>query len=83
MTSNRGLLRGFKEGFARFGEYIASVVNTVLLIIVYVFGVGISAILAKLVGKSFLETKIDSKSNTYWEDLNLEKEPLENYYRQF
>jgi hypothetical protein len=83
MISFASFFKGFKEGFAQFGKYIASVVNTILLIVVYIFGVGISAVIAKLVGKSFLETTIDEKKTTYWEDLNLENEPLENYYRQF
>jgi len=73
---------GFKKGTGNFGYNIALIINTILLILVYLMGVGLTSIFAKIVGKHFLETKL-SKKETYWSDLNLKKKPIEEYYRQF
>jgi len=73
----------FKKGQRKFGDDIAALVNSVLLSFVYFFGVGLTFFVAKLVGKSFLDLKSDSNCDTYWEDLNLGKKPLKDYYRQF
>lgn len=72
---------GFKDGMGIFGQNIALIINTFLLSIVYILGVGITSIIAKIVGKSFLETK--KKKESYWVELNLRKKEMEEYYRQF
>ena len=71
------------RGMHLFGTVINGLVNAVLLVIVYVFGVGVTAIAAKLFGKQFLDLGLSTDGQTYWRDLNLEKEPLDHYYRQF
>ena len=73
--------RGWKEGMGQFGHKIAIIINTVLLFVVYIIGVGITAIIARLFGKRFLKTRLGKKS--YWNDLDLKKQDLEEYYRQF
>jgi hypothetical protein len=75
------LLKGIKKGMKDFGHNLATIINTVLLFIVYIIGVGITAIIAKLAGKHFLDIKGEKPS--YWSDLNLKKKPIEEYYRQF
>ncbi|MBC8495463.1 hypothetical protein H8D36_04885 [archaeon] len=75
--------KGFKEGMTCFGDLIAIIVNTVLLFIAYFIGVGITSIVAKIVGKNFLEMKTSAKVKTYWSDLNIKKRSLEECYRQF
>jgi hypothetical protein len=72
---------GFKEGAQECGMNITIIINTVLLFIVYVFGVGITSIIAKISRKHFMDTKLDKKS--YWTQFNLSKKPLKEYYRQF
>ena len=74
---------GFKEGQKSFGESIAIIVNSALLTIVYFFGVGLTSIFAKVFRKHFLLTKIEKNSETYWDDLNLGKKPMKEYFRQF
>ena len=69
--------KGWINGMHVFGKTIALIVNTLLLCIVYVLGVGITALIAKLMKKHFLQKE------SGWSELNLKKEPLENYYRQF
>jgi len=73
---------GFKKGAASFGHNISLLINTMLLTVVYLLGVGLTSIIAKMVGKHFLEIKL-SKNYTYWSDLKLKKKPIEEYYRQF
>ncbi len=77
----KDLFIGFKRGFKDFGENISIIINSVLLSIVYLVGVGITSIIAKIAKKEFLETKM--KRESYWSSLNLKKEDKENYYRMF
>ncbi len=79
----RQFIKGFKRGMGDFGQTISIIINSALLFVVYFIGVGITSVLAKVVGKHFIKTKISKKSKTYWSDLNLKKKPLEEYYRQF
>lgn len=73
---------GFKKGMGNFGQNIALIINTTLLFFVYIIGVGFTAMIAKIFGKHFLETKL-SKKDSYWSDLKLKKKSIEKYYRQF
>jgi len=73
---------GFKEGLKDFGGNISIVVNTILLSFVYLIGVGLTSIIAKIFKKRFLQLK-ESKRESYWKSLNLKKKKMEEYYRQF
>jgi len=83
MDKIKEFIKGLKEGQRGFGESIASLINSILLSLVYIFGIGMTSIIAKIFGKRFLDLKVDEKADTYWIDLNLEKKPIEEYYRQF
>lgn len=76
-------IEGLKKGQKEFGETITTVVNSGLLTIVYFLGVGFTFIFSRFFGKHFLDSKIDSNKKTYWSDLNLNKKPIGEYYRQF
>ena len=80
---SKEFFNGIKEGQKAFGEDIASIINFILLTIVYFIGVGLTSIFAKIFSKHFLELNIDKNVNSYWENLNLEKKKKEEYYRQF
>lgn len=73
---------GFKKGMGNFGNNISLIINSILLAVAYIIGVGLTSIAAKIIGKHFLETRI-SKRESYWSDLKLKKKPLREYYRQF
>ena len=75
--------RGFKEGMHLFSSRISLLVNTILLFFVYIIGVGFSSVIARITGKQFLTLRLDKKAATYWEDLDLKKKPMKEYYRQF
>lgn len=83
MSNLKSFFRGFKEGTTLFGYTIAGIVNSLLLIVVYVLGVGITSIIAKICKKHFLTLKLDKQAKTYWQDLNLKTRPREEYLRQF
>lgn len=76
-------LVSFKRGMNFFGQIISNLINSILLLIVYVIGVGITSIVAKTFKKKFLNMRLDFKAETYWEELGLSKRPIEEYYRQF
>ncbi len=76
-------LKGFKQGMHLFGQNIALIVNTALLLLVYILGVGITSLIARMSGKKFLEMKLDKNSSSYWKALNLKKKQMDEYCRQF
>ena len=71
----------FKRGMGDWGSNISTIVNSILLAIVYVVGIGVSACFAKISRKRFLETELSGE--TYWSELNLKKKNIDEYYRQF
>jgi|GEM_PF-2591232 len=74
---------GIKHGFSEVGHDITNAVNTLLLTIAYIGGAGITKIAAVIVGKKFLELKLNPSQESYYVELNLGKESKERYYRQF
>jgi hypothetical protein len=80
METKIASLKEFWNGFKRFGENIALIVNSILLFFVYLLGIGLTFLLAKIMKKKFLETE---QKNSYWTSLNLSKKDEEYYYRQF
>ncbi len=77
------IIDDFMRGQKRFGEDISVIVNSILLTLVYIIGVGLTSITAKLAKKNFLDLKIDKEAKTYWSELNLGKGPIKDYFRQF
>ncbi|MBM3233653.1 hypothetical protein FJZ19_01010 [Candidatus Pacearchaeota archaeon] len=73
---------GFKNGMKNFGTTISIIVNSILLLLVYLIGVGLTFLFSKIFRKKFLETKPENVK-TYWKDLNLKNQKKEECYRQF
>lgn len=73
----KAVLRGMK----RFGEYVAILVNTILLFITYFLGVGITWLIAKAMRKEVLQKKLGAAS--YWTPLELKTKPKDEYLKQF
>ena len=61
---------------------ISSIINFVLLSLVYLVGIGTVSIFAKIFGKHFLDIKKQNRKSNWYEH-KLEKQPLEKYYRTF
>lgn len=83
MNSITYFFKGFRTGMRIFSSRITLLVNSALLFFVYIIGVGMSYIFVKFLSKKLLTLHIDKKAKTYWEDLNLKKRPIKEYYRQF
>lgn len=73
-------LKELKKGMKEFGETISTLTNTILLTLVYIIGVGITSIIARIVNKKFMKLETITKE-TYWE--NIEEKKDNDYYRQF
>jgi hypothetical protein len=78
----RVFFRDFKVGFRSFGESIVTLINSLLLVIVYIFGVGISSLFMGKKRKQLLDMAIDKTCTTYWKTTPLSKES-DSHYRQF
>jgi len=75
--------KGIPAGIKNFGSNTSNIINSVLLLIVYVAFLGTTSIIARISGKKFLNKIISKKKKTYWSDLNLKKKSMKTYYRQF
>ncbi|MBU0980117.1 MAG: hypothetical protein KJ709_04895 [Nanoarchaeota archaeon] len=61
------------------------IVNTIIkiaLVVVYLTVVLLTSLVARLVGKKFMFTKWEKKKS-YWQPLDMKKQPIEEYHRQF
>ena len=81
MKELKQFFKGFQKGVKGFSDNISTIINFVLLSMVYLIGVGLTSITAKIFGKHFLDMK--KKKDSYWHDLNLKNKKIEEYYRQF
>lgn len=81
--SAKEFFRGVRKGFNKFGHCISTIINSILLFVVYIIGVGLTSLSAKLFNKHFLELKPSKKEGTYWSDLDLKKRSVEEHLRQF
>jgi hypothetical protein len=75
--------KGFFKGFRFFGENIASLVNAILLLLVYIIGVGLSLIAVKLKKKNLLIIGVNRRAKSYWIPATNKKEFMDGLYRQF
>lgn len=79
----KSFIRGFKKGFTEFGRTISVITNSIILLMIYFIGVGLTSIFAKLLKKNFLQLETDHEVQSYWEDIHLKDLSKESYYRQF
>lgn len=75
--------KDFKKGAMNFGNDLSALINCVILLFLYILGIGFSAILARLLRKTFFETKPSKAKKTYWLDFESRSKDTENYYQQF
>lgn len=82
-TLEKSIFQKFKNGFRYFGKTIEKLVNSVLLLAVYLIGIGLTSVLAKIVGKRFLDTKISSDRKSYWIPTEKKEKNMESLLHQF
>lgn len=71
--------------FKKFGEFVASIVNFILLLPVYFVGVGLSAVLLKIKKEKQLPLELHEEkgSESYWKVYDLGTKAKETYKRMF
>tara|TARA_Y100000310_G_C20622488_1_gene784122 strand:- start:362 stop:586 length:225 start_codon:yes stop_codon:yes gene_type:complete len=74
------MLKELKEGMKAFGNTLTTLINSILLFVVYLIGIGITSIIARIVGKKFLDTE---KKDSYWKEYAEMNKTKESRYRQF
>lgn len=79
MKTLRGLIRVIKQ----VGKKIGWVVTTILLIVIYLVGIGVSALIAKSIRKHFLKLKPEKDKTTYWLNKTRTEITLEDFQRSF
>ena len=70
-------MKEFHHGLKEFSKSISTLVNSILLSIVYIIGVGITSLANKRIRKELLELKPKEKS--YWSEFKQSNK----HYRQF
>ena len=66
-----------------FGEKVATAVNYILLTIVYVLGISVTWLIAKVLRKRFLELKPSRYKKSYWSDVEQVDYTKKENYRSF
>ena len=84
---------GFRDGFKSFGLGVTNVVNAILLSLAYFLAVALTSVAARASKKEFLDISPSAGTSngeedaipkeSYWEDLNLYKKDIKEYYRQY
>lgn len=83
MGNFRLLFSGIYAGLGAFGKIISSMVNFLLLLIVFIFGVGLVALFSRFLGKKFLDMKPKAENESYWRDSIIKNRKKEDYYKPF
>lgn len=73
----------FLDGFKNFGLNFNVIINLVILSLVYLIGIGPSSIVAKSLGKHFLELKLARRRKSYWVKFDAGAPKISNFLRQF
>lgn len=81
--NTRALFQVFQEGFRAGGESISIIINTILLTLLYILGIGATSLGVKIYRKNLLDMKIDTSKHSYWEDHPVSGANIEDYYKQF
>lgn len=68
--------------FGFFGKFVSSIVNFILLFIVYFVGVGLSALFVRILNKKILDLKKENKKS-YWGEKIVEDKKFDDHFRQF
>ena len=74
-------VQGVKRFMDKVIDFIVSIFNAILLIIVYIIGVGTISISSKIFGKHFLSIK--KEAATYWVEKEKKTMTKNEFYRQF
>lgn len=71
-----------KTFFKKIKKVLTTITNTIFLTIIYVFGIGFTWLLCKIMGKKFFKLK-KTDDKTYWTDMDTNHYQIDEYYKQF
>lgn len=74
--------RGFVQGFRGFGMFVNDVISFVLLLIVFLVGIGPVSLIGKATGKRFIPVGNEDRTS-YWAPRILGTEAIERYEKQY
>lgn len=83
MKKSKSFFKGLKKGLQAFGELITLLVNSLVLLLTYLLGFGISALLTRPFGKHFLDIKIEKDKKSYWIDYPKTEVEVVDYLKQY
>ena len=84
MNSFKLFWKAFYLGMKKFGSTIVDIINFILLLPVYYIGIGISSIMAKILGKHFMDlSKPSKKVKSYWLDKKQKEIKIDDFYNEF
>lgn len=83
MNKLNSFFKEFHKGQALFGETISTVVNSLLLSLVYFLGIGLTSIFAKFANRRFLDKETDLLKESYWEEFHFMKIEEGEHFRQY
>ncbi len=76
------LFEGFKTGFKEFGYFISNILNSIMLLITFIFGIGLVSIYNKIKKKKFLKMNFNNEKS-YWQDKKNRNKTLEDSLKPF
>lgn len=71
-----------QPGVEEFGHDVNTLIISVLLTFVYVFGVGVTALIARFVGRSFLDVTFQKEIGSYWRRWDVGRHRVNRFWRQ-
>lgn len=77
------VLKPLNKIWMTFGIILGWIMSRVVLIILFYLVLTPTGLIAKLVGKDFLDRKIDRTKNSYWQKKEKKNPDPRNYERQF
>jgi hypothetical protein len=77
------ILKYIYKAWTTIALIIAWIINTIILSIVFYVVVTPIALIARIAKKEFLEIKIDTKTKSYWHDIEKSNEDIAAYKGQF
>ena len=83
MSTIKTFITGLRDGFGNFSHTLMNIVNFILLSLVYFTAIALVSIISKLLGKKFLDLRLNKVKSSYWLNKPITTKPLESYYKQF
>lgn len=81
MKAIKKILKRIKLRLLRFQKKVTNIINSVLLFFVYFLGVGLVALVARILKKKFIQKGSLNDVDSYW--TKIKKSDKDSYYQQY